>query len=204
MTDETPDSVLTFWFGLGDRLQDADTIAARQAPLWWQKNPDTDAAIRARFGHWTQAAAQGELDEWETTPHGALALVLLTDQFPRNMHRGTPDAFAFDEHARRWCRQALARGADQSLAPLERVFLYLPLEHSENLDDQRQAVRLFSALTPQVPPQQHAAFAGYEDYARQHHDVIARFGRYPHRNAVLGRASTAEETAFLAQPGSSF
>ncbi len=204
MTDETPDSVLTFWFGLGDREAEADTIAHRQSPLWWQKNAETDAVIRQRFERWTEAAANGELAGWESTPHGELALVILTDQFPRNMFRGTPQAFAFDGHARRWCRQALARGADQSLAPLERVFLYLPLEHSEDLDDQRYAVRLFAALTQQVPPQQRSAFAGFEDFARQHHDVIARFGRYPHRNATLGRASTPEETAFLAQPGSSF
>ncbi|WP_338089144.1 DUF924 family protein [Nannocystis pusilla] len=140
-------------------------------------------------------AASGALDGWGAAPRGALALVILLDQFPRNMFRGTPEAFASDAKAREVANAALDAGHEHALTQEERLFLYLPLEHSEELADQERCVELMRALdeTPM-----------WLDYAVRHRDVIARFGRFPHRNAVLGRESTAEECEFLMQPGSSF
>ena len=202
---ETPDSVLTFWFGgVLDATADDVAIAARQSALWWKKEPAVDAAIRTRFAAWTARAASGVLDHWAHTPHGRLALIVLCDQFPRNMYRDTPQAFAFDALARRWCAQGLLRGDDQALRPIERVFFCLPLEHAEDLADQQQMVALLQALARQVPPAYAETFAGFVQYAERHRAVVARFGRFPHRNAILGRPSTPEETAFLTQPGSSF
>lgn len=203
---ETPDSVLAFWFGgasAGSTNPDA-TLAERQAALWWRKDPGTDAAIRTRFAAWTDRAAHGALDAWADTPQGRLALIVLTDQFPRNMYRGSPQAFAFDPLARRWCVDGLAQGADQALRPLERVFFYLPLEHSESLADQQQAVALMRRLEKAVPVDQAEAFRGYTRFAEQHLEIVARFGRFPHRNAILCRASTPDEAEFLTQPGSGF
>lgn len=202
---ETPDSVLAYWFG-GPLNADTDgaAVAAQQAALWWQKDPATDAAIRARFAAWTARAASGALDAWAHTPRGRLALLVLTDQFPRNMYRDSPQAFAFDALARRWCLDGLQRGDDQALPPIARVFFYLPLEHSEELADQVRAVALMRALSQAVPPAQAEAFSSYSRFAERHHAIVARFGRFPHRNAVLGRPSTPEEVAFLQTPGSSF
>ncbi|HEY0844597.1 MAG TPA: DUF924 family protein [Noviherbaspirillum sp.] len=195
--NETPDSIRDFWFGAS---QDDATVAAEQSSLWWTKHPDTDRRIRERFEPWLQKAAAGELDHWAAMPRGRLALILLTDQFPRNMYRNTPQAFAFDALARRWCMEGLRDGADRQLRPIERVFFYLPLEHAESLEDQERAVSLFRALAEQAGP----GFDGYLNYAIRHRDVIARFGRFPHRNRILGRVSTPEEAAFLTEPGSSF
>ena len=149
-------------------------------------------------------AAVGELDGWLGSVRGRLALVLLTDQFPRNIWRGEAAAFAFDVLALRWAKEALRLGLDGAVRPIERVFLYLPLEHSEELADQREAVRLFDALAASVEPAAQPAFAGYLDYARRHLEIVERFGRFPHRNAALGRETSAEEAAFLREPGSGF
>lgn len=198
---ETPDSIHAFWFGT--RLDDA-LVAKEQSKLWWVKNPRTDQLIRERFESVVRMAAQGELDAWRATPQGRLALILLTDQFPRNMYRNTPQAFAFDPLALAWCKEGLQAGAHETLRPIERVFFYLPLEHSESLQDQERAVALFQALVDSVPPSHKEDFAGFLDYAVRHREVIARFGRFPHRNVILGRTSTPEEVAFLKEPGSSF
>ncbi len=198
---ETQNSLLAFWFGKSD--DDAQT-ASTHAALWWGKNPDTDAAIRQRFAPLLPAARAGELDSWRATPKGMLALILLTDQIPRNSYRGTADAFAFDDIALALCRQGLAAGQDRALRPIERVFFYLPLEHAEDPAHQAHSVQLFRALADTVPTAQHAVFEPFADYALRHQAVITRFGRFPHRNAILGRTSSAEEIAFLALPGSSF
>jgi uncharacterized protein (DUF924 family) len=201
---ETPASILAFWFGTSP---DDATVAAEQSKLWWRKHPATDRAIGARFAPSLDRAAAGELDDWAATPRGRLALILLTDQFPRNLHRDTPQAFAFDALARAWCVEGLASGADAALRRIERAFFYLPLEHAESLPEQQRAVALFEALAAEAAradPNGRASFEGYADYARRHRDVIARFGRFPHRNRVLGRASSAAEIAFLREPGSSF
>ncbi len=197
----TPTAVLEFWFG-------ADRPAALRDParnrLWWRKNPATDADIRARFGTWVAAALAGRLHHWADEPGGLLALVLVADQFTRNIHRDTPAAFAGDPLALAWCRQALARCDDALLSAAEQAFLYMPLEHSENLADQDECVARFEELAAGAAPADRGALAGMLDYARRHREVIAGFGRFPHRNAILGRVSTAEELAFLQTPGSRF
>jgi uncharacterized protein (DUF924 family) len=198
---ETPDTIRAYWFG---RLRDDAAVARAQARLWWKKDAHTDASIRTRFAATLARAAAGELDDWLASPTGRLALILVTDQFPRNMYRGTPQAFAYDALARAWCVAGLERGDDRALRPIERVFFYLPLEHSESLDDQRRAVALFGALADQAPPAHRAVFDEHLDYALRHHDIIARFGRFPHRNDVLGRRSSTAELAFLREKGSSF
>ena len=194
--------LLALWFG--DEANDV-LRATRQAPLWWGKSSETDALLASRFGELVEAAAKGSLAHWADTPSGRLALILLLDQLPRNIHRGTPAAFAQDPLARDLCLKGLSIGADKSLSPLERVFFYLPLEHAESREQQARSVALFEALAAEqagTPAQ--ATFAGFADFARRHQVIIERFGRFPHRNDILGRTSTPEEAAFLQQPGSGF
>ena len=186
----TPEDVLDFWFG-------DDPTLFREA--WFRTDPTFDAACRARFGTVLEAARTGALDSWAETPRGTLALVIVLDQLSRNIHRGTPDAFAADTRARALARAAVARGDDRRLGPLERSFLYLPFEHAEDLADQAMSVRLFETLRGTYDTADRAI-----EYAERHREVIRRFGRFPHRNAILGRASTAEELAYLAEPGSGF
>lgn len=185
-------SVLDYWFG------PRPTLAERQA-LWFGKDAAVDAEIRARFEPTHRAALAGGLDAWLDAPDSALALAVVLDQFPRNMYRDTPAAFAADARARECARAALARGHDRALEPARRMFLYLPFEHSEDLADQRLSVRLFAALAEAAP-----GMDGVYDYALRHYCVIQRFGRFPHRNAILGRADTAAETVFLGEAGSRF
>ena len=201
---DTPATIHAFWFGPTADEDEEDAIIERQSALWWKKQPEVDAAIRARFAPLVGRAAGGELDAWLGGLRGRLALILLTDQFPRNIWRGQAAAFAFDVLALRWAKETIARGLDRDARPIERVFLYLPLEHSEDLADQREAVRLFDALGGEVAAAARPAFAGYLDYARRHLEIIERFGRFPHRNAALGRETSAAEADFLRQPGSGF
>ena len=201
---DTPATIHAFWFGATADEDDEPDIVARQSALWWKKQPEVDAEIRLRFAPLVARAAVGELDDWLGSPRGRLALILLTDQFPRNIWRGQAAAFAFDVLALRWAKETIARGLDREMRPIERVFLYLPLEHSEDLADQRDAVRLFDALAGEVAPAARPAFAGYLDFARRHLEIIERFGRFPHRNAALGRETSAAEAEFLRQPGSAF
>jgi uncharacterized protein (DUF924 family) len=198
---ETPDSVLEFWFGTET---DEKLIAEKQGPLWWKKKPEVDRLIKDRFAATTQLAAEGGLTEWLQHRHGRLALILLTDQFPRNMYRDTPQAFDYDHLARQWCRSGLADGSHLQLNAAQRIFFYLPLEHSEFLEDQRQSVGLYTQLVEGLPADKRADFAGYIDYAQRHHDIVRRFGRFPHRNRILGRESTEAELTFLTERGSSF
>lgn len=193
--------VLQFWFGA--HVVDADVVAERNA-LWFRGGADVDAAIRARFSGLREAAIDGQLDDWLAFPRGRLAQVLLVDQFSRNLFRDDAQAFAHDALARTWCTQGLDNNVDRSLRPIERVFLYLPLEHSEMLAHQQRSVELFEALHDNASSDTRESFAGYLDYARRHYAIVARFGRFPHRNEALGRSSTAEELVFLEQPGSSF
>lgn len=195
------ESVLEFWFGRGST---ATEIADQKTPLWWSKNDRIDRQIAERFTATTEAAAAGQLDRWRETPRGLLALIISTDQFPRNIHRGTPRAFSCDPIALRLAAACADSGADRRLAPIQRVFAYLPFEHSEQLADQRRSVALYQFLAENAAAAERELFDGYLDYARRHHDIIERFGRFPHRNAILGRQSSDEERAFLEQPGSSF
>ncbi len=195
------DDLLAYWFGAET---DAAIVANQQKALWWKSTPALDEQMRTRFGALVEKAATGELDDWRANPRGLLALILLADQLPRNIYRNTARAFAFDVMAREHCRHGLAQGFDQRLRPIERVFHYLPLEHSELLQDQQDACALFSKLAEVADAGQRELFSGYLRFAERHRDIIARFGRFPHRNGILGRVSTAEELAFLQAPGSSF
>ncbi len=198
---EDQHSVLNFWFGTDP---DDARLAKERAPLWWSKKPSVDDEIRLRFKPLVAAAGNGELDNWKATPHGMLALILLTDQFPRSIYRGQPQAFAFDAIALELSLKGLAAGEDRKLRPIERVFYYLPLEHSEEIEHQHRAVDLFKELVLEVPYSQRLTFAGFLNFALRHCAVIERFGRFPHRNAIQGRESTPMEVEFLKQPGSSF
>ncbi|MEN9784104.1 MAG: hypothetical protein RJA24_1447 [Pseudomonadota bacterium] len=195
------ESVLTFWFGTGT---DDNTIAQSQRKLWWSKDAAVDADMRERFTGLVSAAATGGHADWVVTPHGQLALILLFDQFPRNIHRDKPQAFAYDARALQLALDLIASGGHRNLRRIERVFCYLPLEHAESIEMQTRSVELFWALAEDAPEQQRDTFKGYFEYAIRHRDVIERFGRFPHRNRILGRASTPEEIEFLKQPGSSF
>jgi uncharacterized protein (DUF924 family) len=189
------------WFG--DQKDDAEA-GESQAGLWWGQSSETDEMLSARFGPAASAAASGALDHWTGSPEGRLGLILLLDQLPRVIHRGTPGAFAQDEKARRVALKGLASAADRLLRPIERVFFYLPFEHSEDREDQKRSVELFEALAAEVPAGWKKTFDNYLDYAVRHREIVDRFGRFPHRNAILGRVSTPEEIEFLKQPGSGF
>ncbi len=193
--------VLDFWFGTGS---DNSLIAQTQRKLWWSKDAEVDAGMRRRFGALVDTAAAGSHKDWAATPRGGLALILLFDQFTRNIHRDTPQAFACDAQALQLALDLINTNVDRKLRRIERVFCYLPLEHSESIDMQNRSVELFSALVVETPEYERDTFTGYADYAVRHRDIIARFGRFPHRNRILGRDSTPEELEFLQQPGSSF
>jgi uncharacterized protein (DUF924 family) len=189
MNHEIP-RLLSFWFADGP-----DSFRA----AWFMKDDAFDAACRDGFGALVVPARDGALDGWAATPDGALALLLLLDQFPRNLFRGRAEAFASDDRARAIARGAVLRdGFDRALAPAQRIFLYLPFEHGEALADQDLSVALFEGLRDHPS---HANQQGTIDYAWRHRAVIQRFGRFPHRNAALGRESTAEEAAWLAAGG---
>jgi uncharacterized protein (DUF924 family) len=198
---ETQQTIKNYWFG---SKQDDAAIAQDRSKLWWAKNENTDQYMRERFTAYVTKAANHELDAWATTAEGLLTLILLTDQFPRNIYRGTPQAFAFDTLAFTWCNKGLAAKSQYTLRPIERVFFYLPLEHSESLADQERSVMLFGELVEQADATHRQTFEGFLRFAQRHYDVIKRFGRFPHRNQILGRASSLEETLFLQEPGSSF
>jgi uncharacterized protein (DUF924 family) len=195
------DDLLAFWFG--DDPDDG-VVAKTKAELWWGHRAETDELLQVNFGAATSAAATDLLDHWTGSPHGRLALILLLDQLPRAIHRGTPAAFAQDQKARRVAEKGIDSGADKLLRPIERLFFYLPFEHSEELVDQDRSVKLYRELAAAVPQAQYETFAEFVDYAVRHREVVARFGRFPHRNAILNRESAPEEKAFLEQPGSSF
>jgi uncharacterized protein (DUF924 family) len=186
-------TLLDFWFG-------APGSAERDRPLdmWFKTDPAFDETLRRRFLGDYERAAAGAFQAWLDEADGALALVLLLDQLPRNLFRGSPRAFASDPLARDAARHAIGRGFDRGMAPVRRWFVYLPFQHSEALADQELSV----ALTETLPDDGDKAEA--LDYARRHHIVIARFGRFPHRNRVLGRTSTAEEAAFLQEKRAGF
>ncbi|MGH7794819.1 MAG: DUF924 family protein [Candidatus Binatia bacterium] len=195
------DTILDFWFGA--TANDA-VVAKQQAALWWSKNKDTDDDIRRRFQDCLRAAAHGELENWLATARGRLASIILLDQFPRNIYRDTAEAFSYDGKALALSLEGLDLGMDRQLRPIERVFFYLPLEHSESLAHQERSVECFSDLVASVAAEQESIFEEYLNFAVRHRDIIARFGRFPHRNEILRRGSTPEESTFLAEPGSAF
>lgn len=199
--DRAIEDTLAFWFGdqpLGDGPE------VDRSARWFSKSEAQDAEIRRRFGAQVSAALAGELDAWAQTPQGRLALVVTLDQFTRNIHRHTPAAFAGDARALAHALEALDRGEDLGLRLIERVFLYMPLEHAEDMAMQHRCVACFRELEQAAPARDQAKFRGFTDYAERHREVIRRFGRFPHRNAILGRENTPEEAAYLSQPGAGF
>lgn len=197
----TPDDVLSFWFS------DADLEAppgAERFALWFQSTAAQDQEIRDRFGDAIALAQRGELDGWSATPAGRLALVLTLDQLPRNAARGSAGAFAGDALALRHALRAIDRGEDRRLPTLQRIFLYLPLEHAEDLAHQERCVALMAQAAAEAPAALGPLLAQWVSYAEQHRDIVARFGRFPHRNAALGRVSTPDELAFLSGGGATF
>jgi uncharacterized protein (DUF924 family) len=192
--------ILDFWFvpKPGEVVTADPAGAAQTRDVWFRKDDAFDAEIRERFAVPLAAALAGAYGEWCDEPRGSLARVIVLDQFARNAHRGTPQAFAGDMRALATARDAIARDFDRALAPHERRFLYMPFEHSEEIADQERAVALFEELAAQT------GLVEPLSWAIRHRDVIRRFGRFPHRNDILGRASTPEESAFLQQPGSRF
>ena len=193
--DSTIDDILSFWFG---ELDERGLCDPERHPLWFRKSDDTDRRCRTEFGDKVTMALAGELDPWARSDGGLMALVLLLDQFTRNIYRDTPAAFAGDSRALELALAAIDSGRHTGLPAIHRVFLYLPLEHSENLDNQDRCVALLTGLADEVGVEQFQEFARY---AHAHRQVIAQFGRFPHRNAILDRESTAAELAYLEQHG---
>ena len=183
--------VLAFWFG--------NPPSAQPRAAWFRKDAAFDAQVLQRFGAALDLALGGGLLQWDAEPAGALARIVVLDQFTRNAFRGTALAFAGDPLALAAARELVRGGGDRFLPPLQRWFAYLPFEHAEDMGAQAQSITLFTALAAEHPSADEARV-----WAVKHHDVVQRFGRYPHRNAVLGRVSSAEEEAFLREPGSSF
>jgi uncharacterized protein (DUF924 family) len=186
------EEVLEFWFGREDEPGFGEFREA-----WFRKDPEFDQMVRDRFQDLYEGAARGDLDAWKDEAHSCLALAILLDQFPRNMFRGGPRSYATDRKAQEIAEYAVDRALDRELPAFQRMFLYMPFMHSEDLEHQRRSVELFGVL------------GGEDDgdsshYAVQHMEIIERFGRFPHRNEVLGRQTTPEEAEFLTQPGSSF
>ena len=194
--------LLDWWFGASGAS--AAEVAASRSALWFGKQDSQDRQARERFGEQVEQALAGQLSAWQAEPEGWLANLLLLDQLPRMIFRDTPRAFAGDRLARPLALHGLAQGWDQALPPIQRVFAYLVLEHAEDLQLQDQAVQRFQVLLEQATSAERELFAGYLDYAERHQRVIARFGRFPHRNQILGRSSSVEESAFLLEPGSRF
>jgi len=195
------EEVLRVWFG--SDVETPEAVAKRSA-LWFASDQAFDEAIRSRFHDHVERAVASELDHWARAPRSALALVLVLDQFPRNLFRGSGRAFASDPMACRIALGAIAAGFDAQLHPVQAVFLYLPLEHAEDLALQDRCVALFERLTERAPSDLAPQFEQFSDYAARHRDVIQCFGRFPHRNQILGRASSAEEMTFLAGGGDDF
>lgn len=188
-----PREILDFWFG-----REGDEGYGEFREAWFTKDPEFDREVWDRFEGAYEEAAAGRLDHWKDEAQSCLALIILLDQFTRNMFRGDPKTYATDDKAREAARHAVEHAYDRELSPYGRLFVYLPFEHSEDLEDQRFSVELFRGL---------AAEMGSEDllgYAVRHLEIIERFGRFPHRNEILGRATTPEEAEFLREPDSSF
>ena len=194
-------TVLEFWLGAAEPT---DASALTRQSLWFTKSDALDAEIRNRFGAWVEEARAGQLNSWAETAPGRLALVVLLDQFSRNAWRGRPESFAGDAQALALALQALSNGHWEAVAPLARFFLALPVEHAEDPAMQELSVALFTQLAAQATPATQPVLSSALEFAHKHQQVIARFGRFPHRNAALGRASTDEEAAFVAQPGTGF
>ncbi len=203
--DHLANALVDLWFGDWSDERPAPETGDPIARRWWVKDPDFDQALREQFGEAHAAASAGDLDHWMSTPHTAVALILLLDQVSRNIHRDTPRAFEADPKARTLVHRTLGGALWEQMPPIWRYFVIMPLMHSESMADHDVAVQRFTELANATAATARAGnYSGALSYEHKHRDIIERFGRYPHRNAILGRASTEEEVAFLTQPGSSF
>jgi uncharacterized protein (DUF924 family) len=200
---ERQSRILSFWFG---NLNDGEVPPEELSRMWWAKELRTDEYIRQNFETDLIDASEGGLREWEKTPLGTLALIILLDQFSRNIYRDTPRAFSQDTLALEIAMSGIEKGFDKGLHPVMKVFFYMPFMHSENPEMQKKSLSLFMALERDFtsPPALARVLSTNRDYAERHYTTITRFGRYPHRNRILGRKSTPEEIEFLKEPGSSF
>ncbi len=198
---EKVNEILHFWFGT-DKTQ-----PLAKASLWFSAKPEVDEEIRKRFEHVHHLAAKGELDNWLESPLSCLAYIILLDQFSRHIYRGSPLAFTQDYLARQACQKGREQKLDKDLNLIQRQFFYMPLEHSEELNDQKLCLVLMKQLVEEAqsaqPTMLEAMKSGFE-YAKQHYDIILNFGRFPHRNEILERESTQEEILFLGLPNSKF
>ncbi|MCY4051845.1 MAG: DUF924 domain-containing protein [Gammaproteobacteria bacterium] len=198
----TPSAILEFWFGNQKNMLE---INSEKSSLWWGKDSDIDQNMSYLFRPLIDFIHTGsQYDFWRNQPDGCLASILTLDQFPRNIFRGTPQSYFYDAMARELAEQFISKGFDQAMTPLQCVFAYLPFEHSEDLKDQERSVVLFKKLLDMVGPAERQMFRGFLEYAIKHREIIEKFGRFPHRNQILGRTSSAEELDFLKLPGSFF
>lgn len=193
-TGAAPEEILAFWFG-----REGEEGYGEFREAWFLKDPDFDREIRDRFEGVYEEAASGELEDWKEEARSCLALIVVLDQFPRNMFRGDARMYAADGLALAAAWHAVERAYDRELPAFQRMFMYLPFEHSEDLEDQRRSVVLFEGLAGEEP-----GAMNLTSYAVQHLRIVERFGRFPHRNGILGRETTLEEAEFLEEPDSSF
>jgi uncharacterized protein (DUF924 family) len=195
--NERIEEILEFWFG--DPPEGEERPRGRE--LWFQRSARVDRTIEKRFGKLVDQAKAGKLDAWASSARGRLALILLLDQFNRNIHRDSPEAYTGDEKALALCFDGLDDGLDRHLSIQERCFFYMPAMHAEDVDAQLASVEVFQELVGESPPEERDLAESFLKHAEQHRDVVERFERFPHRNAILGRSSSAEESIFLQQTG---
>lgn len=203
LNEDLAERIHRFWFGeIGKNGLCKPEVSAR----WFEKDETFDRLIESEFGAVLNSAGTDSASQMKATPRSVLSYIILTDQFPRNIHRERPESFAFDRLALTACREGMEKGLDTSLLPVERTFFYMPLMHSENFAIQKLSVEIYSSLASEFRriPEIFENLSCSADYARRHFEIIERFGRYPHRNKILGRESTTGEIEFLKQPGSGF
>ncbi len=200
--DERVEDILTFWFGNYDRTD--WIIPEGRTKLWFGKDEVIDSSINKRYGPLLIELGNGKLEHWKKSTRGLLALIILTDQFPRNIYRESSQAFAYDSYSLSFAEKLLSTGKIDQLHPIEKVFVYLPFEHAESANLQHLSVMCYENLLKTSPERHQSSYQGFLSYAIKHRDIVVRFGRFPHRNRLLDRLSTPEEEKFLQQPGSSF
>ncbi len=200
-TPTEEEEVLEFWFGELDEHGLADPAKSKR---WWKKDPEFDALVEERFGSLIDAICADEREGWLDTPGGSIAYIVVLDQFCRNVHRGSPRMYAEDDRALRAAERSVERGFDRMLPLAHRAFLYMPLMHCESEEAQARCVALFETMASELSGVAAERMKGHVQAAHSHRRIVDRFGRFPHRNEILGRESTADERAFLQEPGSSF
>jgi uncharacterized protein (DUF924 family) len=194
--------ILSYW--LGQLNPETGQSTENKFPLWFGKSQETDDHLRETYGSLLEKAKAGELKDWEESPESLVALVILMDQFSRNIFRGTSGMYAADEKALSLSKQVVESGQDEQLPTAMRVFLYMPFMHSEELEDQEKCIEIFKKLKEQVPESIKDSIENNVIYAIKHRDIVKEYGRFPHRNEILSRANTPEEEVYLAQPGAGF